>query len=47
MTVTQTLDIVHGLVNNMKVVMDGAQQLAWLVASVLLIAHCIRWKGVD
>jgi hypothetical protein len=47
MTVTQTLDVVHGLVNNMKVVMDGAQQVACLVSGVLLIAYCIRWKGVD
>jgi hypothetical protein len=47
MTVTQTLGVVHGLVNNMKVVMDGAQQLAWSVAGVLLIDYCIRWKGVD
>jgi len=47
MTVTQTLDVVHGLVNNIKVVMDGAQQLAWLFTGVLLIAYCIRWKGVD
>jgi hypothetical protein len=27
MTVAQTLQVVHGLVNNMKVVMDGAQCL--------------------
>lgn len=27
MTVAQTLEVVHGLVNNMKVVMDGAQCL--------------------
>lgn len=27
MTVTQTLQIIHGLVNNMKVVMDGMQAI--------------------
>ena len=26
-TVTQTLEVVHGLVNNLRVVMDGAQTL--------------------
>jgi len=27
MTITQTLEVVHGLVNNVKVVMDGASTL--------------------
>ena len=27
MTVTQTLDVVYGLVNNMEVVMEGAHRL--------------------
>ncbi len=32
MTVTQTLEVVHGLVNNVKVVMNGAQiVLGWLL----------------
>jgi hypothetical protein len=31
MTVAQTLSVVHGLVNNTKVVMEGAQSLALVV----------------
>jgi hypothetical protein len=38
MTVTQTLDVVHGLMNNMRVVMDGAQCLARSIVDTLLIS---------
>ena len=32
MTVAQTLEVVHGLVNNVKVVMNGTQSLLdWLL----------------
>jgi hypothetical protein len=47
MTVAQTLDVVHGLVNNMRIVMDGAHSLVGLLADTLLITYRIRWKGVD
>jgi hypothetical protein len=33
MTVTQTLEVVHGLVNNVRVVMDGAQTLIGSLSS--------------
>ena len=33
MTVAQTLEVVHGLMNNVKVVMNGAQSMpGWLLA---------------
>ena len=32
-TVTQTLEVVHGLVNNLRVVMDGAQTLIGSLSS--------------
>jgi hypothetical protein len=33
MTAAQTLEVIHGLVNNVKVVMNGTQfMLGWLVA---------------
>jgi hypothetical protein len=32
-TVTQTLEVVHGLVNNVRVVMDGAQTLIGSLSS--------------
>lgn len=46
MTVAQTLDIVYGLVGNVRVVMDGAQWVASSVADTLLIAYYIRWQGI-
>ena len=30
MTVTQALDLVHGLVSNVTIVMDGAWNMAWI-----------------
>ena len=46
MTVAQTLDIVYGLMGNVRVVMDGAQWVASSVADTLLIAYYIRWQGI-
>ena len=31
MTVTQTLEVVHGLMNNVKIVMNGAERLLDLI----------------
>ena len=39
MTVAQTFEVVHGLVNNVKVVMDGTQS-CWLANDVQLI-YCL------
>lgn len=44
--VAQTLSVVHGLVNNTKIVMEGAQpMLDWSL--ILLTAASVRWQGVD
>jgi hypothetical protein len=45
-TVAQTLGVVHGLVNNMKVVMDGQQFSLDLSPKPLLSSHYIRWKNI-
>jgi len=48
MTVTQTLDVVCGLVSSMEVVMEGARcllQAVWL-DSWYKIRIC-RWQGID
>ena len=44
MTVAQTLSVVHGLVNNTKVVMEGAQSLA-LIVRQYSSEHCILLDG--
>jgi hypothetical protein len=36
-TVAQTLEVVQGLVSNMKVVMDGASELNRLVAFLIFL----------
>ena len=46
MTVAQTLGVVHGLMNNMKVVMDGRQLFLEVSPNFLLSAHYIRWQGI-
>ena len=46
MTVAQTLGVVHGLMNNMKVVMDGRQFFLDFSPKPLLSAHYIRWGGI-
>ena len=45
MIVAQTLGVVHGLVGNVKVVMEGVSRLHhWLLVSYFL---SIRWQGID
>ena len=46
MTVAQTLSVVHGLVGNVKVVMEGAECLVGCSQMFLRICS-IRWKGVN
>jgi len=46
MTMAQTLEVVYGLMNNVKVVMNGTQKFAQLVTVDQL--SCLgRWKGID
>ena len=45
MTAAQTLDIVHGLVGNVRVVMEGMRYFHDL--DIVLSTLCIRWQGVD
>ena len=45
-TVAQTLGVVHGLVGNMKAVMEGAKFL-WLFTYIFLKICCIRWQGLN
>jgi hypothetical protein len=45
-TVAQTLSVVHGLVGNVKVVMEGAERLH--DCSPIFLRICsIRWKGIN
>jgi len=46
MTVAQTLGVVHGLMNNMKVVMDGPQFFLDFSPTPLLSTHYIRWQSI-
>ena len=45
MTATQTMEVVHGLFKNMKVVMDGTERSLDISFSVLNVY--LRWKGID
>ena len=45
MTAAQTLGVVHGLVDNMKIVMEGAECLRNCLQ--ILSEHLFRWQGVD
>ena len=47
MTVAQTLGVVHGLVGNMKVVMEGAEWSYDSSQNGFLKICSVRWKGVD
>ena len=47
MTVAQTLSVVHGLVGNVKVVMEGAQRLHDFMTYTFLNTCSVRWKGVN
>ena len=45
-TAAQTLEVVYGLVQNMKVVIDGKQiHLAWLLLAVHIFT--CRWQSID
>ena len=45
MTVAQTLGVVHGLVGNMKIVMEGADCPRNCLQ--ILSERLFRWQGVD
>ena len=47
MTVAQTLGVVHGLVGNIRVVMEGAESLHDCLQEIYLTAYFVRWQGVD
>jgi hypothetical protein len=44
-TAAQTLDVVHGLVNNMEVVMEGGR-FSFVWANVMVLS-AVRWQGID
>jgi hypothetical protein len=45
MTVAQTLGVVHGLVGNVKVVMEGVSHLDhWML---VFYSRSTRWQGID
>jgi hypothetical protein len=46
MTAAQTLSVVHSLVGNMKVVMEGTENLRDC-SDVLLMICFVRWQGVN
>jgi hypothetical protein len=47
MTVVQTLGVVHGLVGQIKVVMEGAPCLYDLLADTFLRTYSVRWQGIN
>jgi hypothetical protein len=47
MVVAETFEMVHGLVDSVKVVMNGTQGLLGLANDVQLRYHFGRWKGVN
>ena len=47
MSVAQILGVVHGLVGNVKVVMEGAQRLHDFMTYTFLNTCSVRWKGVN
>ena len=46
MTVAQTLGVVHGLLGNVKVMMEGAQLFYDCLRIFCLSASSVRWEGV-
>jgi hypothetical protein len=42
----QTMEVVYGLFNNMKVVMDGTETLLGMSFTVFKILFPYRWKGI-
>ena len=47
MTVAQTLEVVHGLVNNVKVVMNGKQSFLEHFPARKLSYICTRWQSIN
>jgi hypothetical protein len=45
-TVAQTLGVVHGLMGNVKVVMEGAQLSDDCFADTCLSTSSVRWEGI-
>jgi len=45
-TISQTLGVIYGLVNNNQVVMEGAHRFFVIVMRVVLNTSA-RWQGVD
>jgi len=46
-TATQTFEVVHGLVQNMRIVMDGEAALQGLTLNSLLNISISRRQGID
>ena len=47
-TVAQTLGVVHGLVGNMKIVMEGAESLHNCSTDIFLtMIYFVRWQGIN
>jgi len=46
MTVAQTLGVVHGLVGNMKMIMEGTEFLRDYLEIMLLRICSVRWRSV-
>ena len=47
MTVAQTLEVVHGLMNNVKIVMNGTQRLLGLLLAQLWYCHRTRRQSIN
>lgn len=47
MTAAQTLAVVHGLINNMRVVLDGMQTLSFCHQSLTRLLFSSRWQSTD
>ena len=46
LTAAQTMEVVYGLFNNMKVVMDGTETLLGMSFTVSKIMFPYRWKAI-
>ena len=47
MTAAHTLEVVHRLVNNVKLVMDGTHSLLGYLHGHVLKHRRVRWKGIN
>jgi hypothetical protein len=47
MTATQTMEVVYGLFNNMKVVMNGRETFALMFSSQFAECFPYRWEGIN